>query len=82
MLSDAESRVRFPQCVSIWCLSPSGKASDCDSDMRGFDPHQTPQRILCLVSSVVEQCFYTAKVGSSKLSRGTNNARIAQSVEQ
>jgi hypothetical protein len=30
---------------------------------------------------VVEQCFYTAKVGSSKLSRGTNNARIAQLVE-
>ena len=31
------------ECVSIWCLSPSGKASGCDSDMRGFDPHQTPQ---------------------------------------
>lgn len=32
----------------LWCLSPSGKASGCDSDMRGFDPHQTPQIKDCL----------------------------------
>ena len=31
------------ECFTKWCLSPSGKASGCDSDMRGFDPHQTPQ---------------------------------------
>ena len=29
------------------------KASGCDSDMRGFDPHQTPQFWLCDVDGCV-----------------------------
>ncbi len=29
------------------------KASGCDSDMRGFDPHQTPQFRLCDVDGCV-----------------------------
>ena len=43
MIDNVGSIPIIPTKQIIWCLSPSGKASGCDSDMRGFDPHQTPQ---------------------------------------
>ena len=48
--------------IVIWCLSPSGKASGCDSDMRGFDPHQTPQGD---IAQLVEYLLHTESVGGS-----------------
>ena len=39
----------IPECVSVFLYGVCRqvvKASGCDSDMRGFDPHQTPQIFL------------------------------------
>ena len=60
---NAHMQVRVLPAMSLkyilWCLSPSGKASGCDSDMRGFDPHQTPQQFLCQRDWVVREVLYT-----------------------
>ena len=58
--------------------SPSGKASDFDSDIRWFDPIIPCQ--ICLRSSVVEQCLDKALVASSILAGGTNYMLLIKST--
>jgi hypothetical protein len=54
----------FPRWVS-----PSGKAKDCDSFIRGFDSRHSPVIYLGLCSSEVEQGIHKPLVTSSNLVR-------------
>ena len=58
--------------TNLWGCSSSGRAVALQAIGSGFKSCHLHH--ICIVSSVVERLVYTERVGSSKLSRCTNNA--------